>query len=252
MMKVRKLSLLLLLAFPLTISAQEDTNDFGLWTGFSAEKKLNKQWTVNAEAEYRLRDDWGSTDRWSVGLSVDYRIIKGLKASAGYEYIDDHEQKYTWHTDGTPNKYAKYWRPRHRVHVDLAGSLNAGRWKFTLRERWQYSYKPEKILEGRYDFDKDRNDGKQKIYGGKAANILRSRLKAEYNIRHTPLTPYAYAEIYNRWYLSRERVAAGLEWEINKHMQLDTYYLFQHNKDDDEGKPDTNQHIIGIQYTVKF
>ena len=33
-----------------------------------------------------------------------------------------------------------YWRSKHRFYVEGTGSLKAGRFKFSLRERYQYTY----------------------------------------------------------------------------------------------------------------
>ena len=79
--------------FPLSASAQSD--DFGLDFELEVEKKLSKQWSLGLEGEVRTRDNTKTMDRWSGGLSVDYKIAKWLKASAGYTFLYDNNEKIT-------------------------------------------------------------------------------------------------------------------------------------------------------------
>ena len=64
-----------------TASAQSD--DFGLDFSLEVEKKLSKKWSLGFEGELRTRDNTKTVDRWSGGLSADFKITKWLKASAG-------------------------------------------------------------------------------------------------------------------------------------------------------------------------
>lgn len=246
MNKLRTLDMALLaLLFALPASAQKDNDDFLMRSCIGVEKKIDR-FSVKGEVQYRLRDNWRNAEKWSVGLILGYKLTDWLKFNLGYEYSDGHEQKYSYNDDGTPSKYAKFWRPRHSVKTDLTASVKTGRWKFSLRERWEYNYKPDKDLEGRYDIAQGAFDGVAKTYEGSTVNKLRSRIKVEYDIETVPLTPYVYGELTNRWYTDRERAVAGVVWDINKHTSLDLYYLFQHNRSSEY----MNEQALGV--TVGF
>lgn len=48
--------------------AQSD--DFGVWTSISADKKVNKKFSVGIEAEMRTRNNSEKIDRWSFGVDA--------------------------------------------------------------------------------------------------------------------------------------------------------------------------------------
>ena len=86
--KVKKALPLCLLAL-LPSSAMAQSDDFGLDFSLEAQKKINKQWSIGLEGELRTRDNTKTVDRWSIGLGVDYKVLKWLKASAGYTFLYD-------------------------------------------------------------------------------------------------------------------------------------------------------------------
>ena len=58
----------------------------------------------------------------------------------------------------------------------------------------------------------------------------------EYNIKHSPLTPYASFELSNDlsdgFSLDKKRVCVGTEWKITKKHRLEVGYVFQTGSDD--------------------
>lgn len=251
---------LTLLTASLLASAQslpKTGDDFGIWTDIAVEKALSKKASVELEAEYRSEDKMKQNSRWAMGVSGEYKITKWLKADVGYTFIYKHNEKYTYHYDAPnkpnyskPNKYAEFWGTRHRVNVALTGSLKLSDWKLSLRERWQYTYRPEKTIEQRYDFDKDKMDGKRKTYKAKSKNQLRSRLQVVYSKKELNIEPYANVELYNAWSLEKVRYTVGLNWDFIKRNTLGVYYRYQDNSKDDDDTRDT--HILGVSYKIKF
>lgn len=55
------------------------------------------------------------------------------------------------------NYVSDYWSPRHRMYLSLTGKLNWQRFEFSLRERYQYTYRTSQLV-SKYDGD----DGSQK------------------------------------------------------------------------------------------
>ena len=241
--------LLILLAQPQAAQA-DGGDDFGIWSTVGVEKKIDERWRIGGEAEWRTMDEASKTDRCSFGVYGQYKVSSWLKASAGYDLLVDNNYKYSYHTDGTPNKKAHYWGQRHRVNVALTGSYHFGHFGLSLRERWQYTYRHHKSVPERYDFDQEDYDGKPKTYAGKGSNVLRSRLKLDYDIAKTGLEPYASVEVYNGWYIKKVRYTAGLDWSINKHHEVGIYYRLQTLHHDDDEDPDT--HILGLSYAFRF
>jgi opacity protein-like surface antigen len=246
-------SRLILLVSLLLLSggAAQAQSDFGIWTEVGVEKKINKKWNVGLDAEWRTRDNASKTDRWDVGVGTEYKITDWLKADAGYDFLYDKRIKTTYHDDGTPNKEAKFWQPRHRFHVSLTGGVDLGRWQLRLRERWQYTYRPEKTVSERYDYDQEDYDDEEKTYSGKGTNVLRSRLQVGYNVPHSGLEPYANAELFNAWNVEKVRYTVGLGWKVTKHHVVGISYKYQKTYDDKDDE-DSNRHILGLDYTFKF
>lgn len=260
-MKKHALISALLLAASLTANAQQQpktSDDFGIWSSIAAEKKLSKKASIELEAEYRTADNAKQNSRWSIGLGGEYKLAKWLKAGAGYVFMYNHDEKYTFHNDnpakanfGKPNKYASFWGPRHRVFADLTGTVGIGDWKVSLRERWQYTYRPEKTTAQRYDFDDEEWDGTQKTYKGNGKNVMRSRLQVNYDKKGLDVEPYASVELYNAWSVEKVRYTVGLDWTFLKGQKLGIYYRFQDNSGDDDDSS-RDMHIIGLGYKVKF
>lgn len=229
--------------------AYAEENDYGLQLGADATYKINKKWSVGAEAAMRTRNDFRTMDRWSAGVDVAYKWRKYLKFSAGYAFLyDNNEEKINYDESGTLTKWRpSYWGIRHRFSVSATGSIDAGRFSFSLRERWQYTYRPQKTVD-RYDFSDE--EWEDKIMNSTNRNVLRSRIQVEYDIPKCKVDPYVSAEFYNSMRLQKTRIIAGVEWKITKKHALDIFYRCQFvNNDDDNEK---NTHIIGVDYKFKF
>lgn len=231
-----------LLACNTPIQAEDD--DFGVWTTVTAEKKIDKKWSATVEGEYRTHDGVSTTDRWSAGISAEYKITKWLKADAGYSFLHSYKEE---EVTKKGNIVLDYWQPRHRVNVSLTGSLEWKRFKFSLRERWQYTYRPQKFVEKYASDGVTRMDDEQ--VKGKAEHMMRSRLQVEYDIAKCPLTPYASCELYhNLDGIDKTRWTVGTEYKINKKHAVEVCYRYQNKADEDE----TNGHVLGIGYKFKF
>ena len=127
-----------------------------------------------------------------------------LKADGGYTFIYSHRPG---EMTKKGNYVSDYWSPRHRMYLSLTGKLNWQRFEFSLRERYQYTYRTSQLV-SKYDGD----DGSQKAdeeITGKGKNVLRSRLQAEWNIKKSRFAPYASCELYHSmsdsWALDKTR-----------------------------------------------
>lgn len=251
-------AVLAFLGMSATSSAQSD--DFGMWYELSSEKKLSQKWSLGVEGEFRTRNNTKTADRWSAGISAEYKITKGLKAAAGYTFLyDNNAEELTW-KNSLPNKWTpSYWGSRHRLYLQLAGSVSSGHFSFSLRERWQYTYRPE-AQDKKYNFswDEDANDNVY-ISGytlepvkGKGKNVLRSRLGVDYDIPHSKFEPFANVELFNdKGGIAKMRYQLGTDYKIKKRHVLSFTYRYQTvNSNDDDNE--VNSHMIGFGYKYKF
>ena len=169
------------------LCAQSD--DLGLWASAEVKKKIFPGLDASLEGEFRLRDNMRTIDRWGGTAGLSYKLFSFLKASAGYTYI------YYNHPDKTTKKenyIPEYGSPRHRVSVALTGSYKWNRFEFSLRERYQYTYRVG-LSVPKYNLEEQVRKDDEEI-AGKSVHILRSRLQAEYDIRKNPFKPYTSCE----------------------------------------------------------
>ena len=245
---MKKTIIMLMILLPIGVRAQSD--EFGTWTSVSLDKKLSKQFSLGTELELRTGNNLKNIDRWSAGISVDYRLAKWLKASAGYIYLYDyHPEAYTYQDDGDLNKRTMtYFGSRHRLSVSLTASKDFGKLNVSLRERWQYTYRPEQE-NMRMDYQ-HADLGYSYSVRGKATNIWRNKLQLKYKTTGL-LQPYLYGETYvSGTGFDKLRLSLGTDLKLSKRSSLNVGYVYQKVYDnvDEEG----NKHVLSIGYKYKF
>ena len=240
-------ALILTSALPMTAQSEG-----GLYMSVEAEKKIDKKLSVSLEAATRSRNNFNTMDRWSLDLGAEYKLNKWLKAEAGYMLIDqNNREKINYKTTGAYDTWRpSYWSIKHRVYAGLTGSYKfSNNIKLSLRERWQYTYRPEKTVQ-RWDFDDEAWE--DKVRTGKGKNQLRSRFEIAYDKKRALFTPYANIELYNGWGIEKVRYTVGTDIRLSKQHQLGVFYRFQDMKQVDADEYDPNMHYIGIGYKFKF
>ena len=115
MKKFRILSILTMAMLTQPLMAQSEA---GTMMELGVEKKLSKKVSLGLDAEWRTRNNFKTTDRWSVGIGADYKPIKNIKLAAGYILLNDHfREDISYNADGSYNNLRpSYWCIRHRVH----------------------------------------------------------------------------------------------------------------------------------------
>ena len=283
-MRARRFFLILTAALlPAAYCAAQTTDDVGAWLSAGLEKKIAKGLSTGFEAEYRLQDRMRSTDRISAGASISYRLYRNkaktfsLKAELGAKYMRVYvpesvtmkDSVFVW-DDVTETDIFKgreynvdesYAVNKFRATASVLASVDAGRWKFSLRERYQYTGNDSVSItehKWRYSVSEDaiveRPDKAETEW--KARNnrrhVLRSRLQATYDIPGCKLEPYASAELYNNlkegMSLQKTRYMVGVGYTLRKSNEFKLYYAYQNEADDDEPAG----HIIGLSYCYSF
>ena len=254
--------LLILVIYHSSLSTALAQSEGGLILGAELEKKIDRQWSLGMEADFRTRNDFKTVDRWGLGVGVEYKFSKLLKADAGYSFLNYNMREKVEHYTTEKGNAKIHWRPsyfgvKHRFHVSLMASHKfTNGLKFSLRERWQYTYRPEKAVT-RWTFREDVNNQDMRldddyVRSGKGKNQLRSRLQVELDKKRALFTPYVSMELYNSWAIEKIRYTAGTDIRLNKQNSLSVYYRFQNMKNVDEEDYDPDMHFLGLSYKLKF
>lgn len=234
------------LALPV-VRGYAQSDDVGVWISTEVKKKIFPGFDAYAEGEFRTRDGLGSVERLAATAGVSYRLMPWLKADGGYTFIYSNRlgeltKKANW--------ISSYWSPRHRLSVSLTGRYIWKRVEFSLRERYQFTYRTP-LSVPKYDGDNGMRKADEEI-SGKSKNVLRSRLQAEWNIRKSPFSPYVSCELYHSmtdgWILDKTRWTLGTGYKVSKKHAFDFFYRYQNHSDEDEA----NGHVWGAGYKLKF
>lgn len=240
---MKKLIITIMLAIAWTASQAQ-----ALWTSASADFDITKKLSGFVEGEYRTTDALNSTNRWSVEGGLAYKFCPYFKIGASYTFINQH---FDSRTTKKGNIIDSYWQPRHRLSFDAIGSYKFGKLKLSLRERYQFTHHTEQTV-AKYDGD-DGSLKSDEMIEAKDKHVLRSRLKAEYDISKSIFTPFASAEIYNSisdgFSTKKLRYTIGTDISIAKHHDLSLYYRYIDNHGDDD-TPSLN--VIGVGYKFSF
>ena len=271
-----KNTLMLALATLAASPAFSQSDDFGIWTSLGVEKNLTKKLSAEAAFDFRSANNLENASRWSGAFGLSYKALNFLKLGAGYVYIYDYsplETKVNFTNKGKVNGYNVdhgHWQNKHRVYFDATGHVKMGRFKLSLRERYQYTHTAatdcprtrfRDEVQGGYTGETFVWEGTEfmemsKVTDhktGKDKHYLRSRVKIEYNIPKCPINPYASYELSNDLEdgldLDKTRLIIGSEWKITKQHVLSAGYLYQHGTDGDH---DGGRHVLDLSYRFKF
>ena len=245
---------------PIAASAWDEPTSFGARFSADADYKIRRGLHAFVSEELRL----GGTnlfDRSYTEIGISYRMTDYLKASVSYTAIAVYESEITELDKNT--RIVRYWYAwRHRLTADITGTIKAGQWRFSLRERLQGTYKVGEI-----------NNFQQP----QTAWVLRSRLKASYKFRPVPLQPYVYLEpriIFNgaKWssgaygpgyeesefighndvYMNRLRGALGIEWKLSSSHTIDFYGLYDRLWDKEiDARKEGSTKGVGLKAPIK-
>ncbi len=288
----------MLLALP---AMAGENDEAGIWSELGLEKAITKQWDVGMELEYRAQNK----ARFSAGLSTSYKVNKYLKFGLSYGLLYTCKpDKYKDKSEGEvgseyweigSNFTPEYWYPRHRFSAEATGSIKL--WnllKVSLRERYQLTHARERVydkhvyreswsMQPQYE-----EDGWDWIYIGDIPEmngdpvdewrvetkpaytdqVLRSRLKFEYDKKRCPYSPFVSTEFHNsvsvgdHMLLQKIRTAVGCSYKFRKHNEISLAYLITFDMFDVEENETTMEtetvrqhdrmHTINIGYKYSF
>jgi len=242
----------ILLAIVSTPAAAQGTTseletDMGGRASAELDYKIKKGFHINTQLQLRTKDDFSSIGRYQATVGGDYKINSFLKAGLGYVYM-------------SVKNSSDEWNPRHRVYLDLSGTLKSGDWRFSLKETLQLTHR----------------SGVNVYQTTPNALSLKSRIKAEYK-GFASLDPYLFIEArtalndpsctanwdgsaysdysfngYNDAYFNRLRGAIGMDYKIDTHNSLDLTLMLDycHDKEIDTNSSGTKLKSLTYERTL--
>ena len=245
--------------------------EFGARVSVGMDWKIVRGLHLTLSEQVRFDNNFSDFDRLQTQLGLSYKVNPYFKFGAGYMLNVPF-------SSGS----GAFKSPRHRLYADVKGTARAGKWAFSLKERFQWTYRQGDMNEYQYP----RN-----------ALTLKSRLMVKYNGRKA--APYAYFELRNflnapviyanfdgtnyvnddgsatdvaGWflhsfkggYVNRYRGCVGVDLKFNKHNALDVYFLadgvndkvVDANSSGTKLKSYTREHGfvggLGVEYTFSF
>lgn len=162
--------------------------------------------------EIRFKDNCTKIDRNYLLGALSYEVCDYFSVDAGYIFQSLLRQGNV--------EYDRHWEYRHRVYMDLKAGFKTGNWKFYLTERPLVNIRPWVQEETQYLKDEW---------------LIRSKIKADYEIPKTELTPYAFFELSNTLntveygggpFVDRLRFCLGMKWETSDFNSIELYYYF--------------------------
>lgn len=249
--RTKQLTALLLLVLAVINPTSSLADDAGLIVSAEASHKLACGIGLDLEGEFRSRNDFRTADRLSIGAGLNYKVLPWLKASGGYNLlIDNNIEEITYNEDFSYNNWRPgYWGLRHRFNVSLTASRKVQRVEISLRERWQYTYRPSKTID---NFDFDEGVWEDHEVRGKGKNALRSRLQLEWDVPNCKFDPFASVEFFTTSRLDKTRLTIGVDRTVKKKHKFELYYRCQVINGIDKEDNEPNMHMVGLGYTFKF
>lgn len=224
---MKKLLPCLALLFTGVLSAQTAPIETGeMWAGAAFKLEYNKKWTFQIEEQLRLWNHLGDVKSTFTEVSVGYEIIKDLEVVGSYRFTV------------VPNSFAqdaieKSAFNQSRFMLDLKYELDKKGFPLSLEYR-------QRIQDTR------------ELYTDYKVTYWRNRFGLEWEATDD-ITPYMEYESFYRMNQKKEfrrnRYSFGIEWRINKEMDISTFYRVDQQINT---KVNGRENIVGIAYSYKM
>lgn len=260
-----------------TAATAAENEEFKYYTRLTAEVDygITRSLGVHASEELRLNERFGF-ERTYTGAGLSYKPLDWLKMSLDYYAIgvqkkDEIQDKLTG--DISYNNYVDW---RHRAAFAITGTYKLGGWRFSLRERWQGTYRMKDV---------------NTFQTARFLMALRTRLKISYKFYNVPLEPFVSCDMRvalnaPKWseeatdavnfasakylgakdvFIDRWRTEAGVEWQILRNHFMQFYFTYDRNteKEIDSKRKEavlkapvtishSNHLFFGVSYAFKF
>ncbi len=232
-------------------------------------------------------------------LGIGYNYLHSYRPEKRNEKNNIEENPDNYHIGY--NLYPEYWFPRHRFSVEATGSIKVWNWlKISVRERYQLTHRRERNID-RYKYRQEYTTKVDLVYPegnpddpfdpanwadpevvytynvpegeptgvwdtknipAYTDQVLRSRIKLEFDKKRNPFSPFISAEAHNsvrkgdHMLLQKVRAAAGLSYKFRKRNEVSLSYVITFDiYDTDEEvveRVHDRRHAINIGYKYSF
>lgn len=182
-------------------------DDAGSWINVQINKGWQKSYAF-LRLEHRSNQNFGNTEATFLATGAGLKLCPWLKADLSYEH---------WNINPEITM--------HKAVLTTTGTLQRDGLAVSVREKLEYAINPATSA---------------------TSFTLRSRLRAQYSIPETNVTPYAMAEVFNWQNWVRSLYYAGAEFKFGSHSMVDIFYLYH--------LPYGSQpvHVLGLGYYFNF
>jgi Protein of unknown function (DUF2490) len=203
-----------------TLKAQE--NDAELWTSFSVEKEIVKNFAIEIEAAYRLENNMQVFSKAFIESSLSYRFNDFFKISTEYRF----EKKNNFNDDYVGN--------RNRFKADIQS-----RYKFSkIHLYWTISYQ-NKFFDN-YSYIENNQHIRNEFQ-------LKYKLKSfKPFIKYEFFTPLDYVSVF-QYSSDAHRFSIGSDYKINKRNSFKLFFIYHLNKNETYN---SNRFISGLSYKI--
>lgn len=194
----------LCLLFVGRLSAQNVYTDFQSWNALSIEKKVTKNWRIEAEYETRFAENASMIESNLITTAARYKINKNFRLKLGYRLNNE-----------ISKRKGNYFE--NRLFSDLNTKFEYKRFSISIRERYQV------------DLSTDIEDA----FGSYTYHMIRHKTQFAYNLPKTKLEPFAAIEVFqslNNPYkngIDKIRTSMGVQFPIKKIADVELMYRYQ-------------------------
>lgn len=211
---MKRFLLLLMLCCIVIMPLHAKTKRFGTWVELEFSKEFLNDFEFSIVPEIRLQDDF-TVDEYMFDGVLSYKPAKFLKLSAAYRINTNVKKK----EDET----------LHRVAFDIQGYKDISRFEASLRARFT-----------------NYTDQLDDVPG----NVIRPRIKLEYDIKGNKIRPFASYELFHNITekdFQKARFSAGFTRKLGDMHRVGIYYRLQ-----DYFSVRKSIHILGFEYRLKI
>jgi len=211
---MKRILLLMIFSYVLIMPLQSKTKRFGTWIELEFSKEIFKDLELSFIPEIRLQDNF-TVDEYMFDGVLSYEPWKFLKLSTAYRINTNVKKK----EDET----------MHRLAFDIQGFKDVGRFEVSFRARFT-----------NYTDQLDDAPG----------NVIRPRIKLEYDIKGNKIRPFASYELFHNITekdFQKARFNAGFTRKLGNLHRVGAYYRLQ-----DYFSVRKSVHILGLEYRLKI
>lgn len=228
-LKTKKwLTAIILLATVGTANAQDGeyhtVRDFEVWTAAKLKYKMNKDWSVGLEQQFRFKDDASTIDQYFTEFEIKKGFGDHFSAAYGARFIRNND------TEGKIQGFENFFR----WNADLAYNHDIDRLSLKYRVRFQ--------AKNELGVEDERN------------TAIRLKVGSEYNFKKWAFDPKFDAEIFNGISNSegfnKLRLTLGTEYKTQKMGEIGAFYRMELDLIG-AYKKTTNIAGFSYQYTLK-